>query len=242
MPEPVEDGVHADVGEDPFGRVGAHEAQRVVEAVAPDRTSERLADPERDVVAHDRERRRGGSRARGEAHPHRAASGAGNAVELVVQARVGETHLEPVDDRPAHVRQHRPRPAGLGAGHIGPDGPLTGPGELAAAERGEHGEDLVAVDPREHARLRREVAAHDLVDFELDDRGRAGELEVLRGRPHQRPPGDAFDHFDRGTEPAAAEQRALSRTQPAHDRQSPDERIERRLESVESERVQNGGA
>ena len=74
--EAVEHGVHADVGEDPLGRMGAHETERVVEAVARHGPAQRLADAERHVVADDRQRRRGRLEAAGRPHPHRAAAAA----------------------------------------------------------------------------------------------------------------------------------------------------------------------
>ena len=84
--EAVGDRVDADVGEDPVGRDAARDAQGVVEAVATGPVTERLRDPERHVVADDRERGRGHLEDARQPDPERAAAVARGAVELVEAA------------------------------------------------------------------------------------------------------------------------------------------------------------
>src|SRR6478735_9917760 len=87
--EPVGDGVHPDVGQDPLGLRPADHPKRVVEAVAAGALTEGLRDAEGHVVAHDRERGRVEIEQTGQAHPERAPTGSGGAVELVEAAGVG---------------------------------------------------------------------------------------------------------------------------------------------------------
>ena len=217
-------------------------AQRVVEAVAARRVAECLADAERHVVTEDAERRCRRLKAIGQAHPQRAAAIARRAVELVGIARVGHAGLEPIGDRPFEMRRERARPTVGHRGNVGVLRPLTGLGVAAAPERGDHREDLGARHAARHSTLRGRVPAHDFGDVELHDRVGLRELEELRGGPHERALRHALEHFDRGAERAASEQRPEARADATHHRQLPAQRIVGCLQPEELHRVQNAAA
>ena len=157
----------------------------------------------------------------GVADPERRAAGAGRAVEVLGRAEVRGAHLDALGDRARVVGPQRPGRALVGRRHVGPLGPLALPRELAPPERGEHGEDLLAADVREHASLAGGVAADDLAHLELHDVGRPRELEELRGGPHRAPARDVLEDGERRAEPAAAEQRTEAGADRAHDGQAP---------------------
>src|SRR5262249_48685021 len=116
-------------------------------------------------------------------------------------------------------------------------GPLALPRELAPTERGEHREDLLSADVREHTRLAGGVAADDFAHLELDDVRRARELEELRGGPHGAPSRDVLEDRERRAEAAATEQCAEPRADRAHDGKSPGVAARVVLEPVEGECV-----
>jgi hypothetical protein len=152
MAEAVLDGVDAHVGQDPLGGMTRDDAKSVVEAVAAGTRAERLADPERHEVADDRQC--GGRHVeRGQMDPERSPAVTRRAGKVVHRPAGGHPRLETVVDRALVSRQPVARRAALRRRHVGPDGPRPGEWEVASAERGGHGEDLLAVDARNRASL-----------------------------------------------------------------------------------------
>src|SRR6266508_6249376 len=99
VPEPVGDGMDAHVGYAPPGRASVRHSESVVETVAAGTPTERLPDPERHVVADDRERGRRHLEI-GQPHPEGTAAVTGLAVPLLEVPGPGEPHVEAVHDRP----------------------------------------------------------------------------------------------------------------------------------------------
>ena len=166
-----------------------------------------------------------------------AAAGAGRAVEVLGAAEVRGAHLHPLGDGALVVGPQRPRRARVGRRHVGPLGPLALPRELALPERGDHGEDLLTAEVRQHTSLAGGVAAHDLAHLELHDVGWPRELEELRGGPHRAPSRDVFEDGQRRAEPAAAEQRTEAGADRAHDGKAPRVAARVVLQPVEGECV-----
>ena len=81
---------------------------------------------------------------------------------------------------------------------------------VAAAEGGVDGDDLAAADVGDGTRLGGAVPFDGHGDVDVDHRSHAGERQVLRGRPHDRAPGGALERRDRGAEPTATEQEAMT--------------------------------
>ena len=99
VPEPVGEGMDADVGEHPLGGDAVRDAQRVVEAVAAGALAERLPDAERHEVADDRERRGRHLEQLGEPHPQRRVPRARRTGQLVRAHGRCDPLLEAVADR-----------------------------------------------------------------------------------------------------------------------------------------------
>ncbi len=217
MAEPVGDRVHAHVGEHPLGRDAVRDAQRVVKAVAAGALAEGLPDAERHEVADDRERRGRHLEELRQSDPQRGVAGAGRAGEIPRRAPARELGVETAADRalvPVHHRTRRASRADRGRRAAPPTDPARGSGRCPSAPTTIR--ISVVADARDHAGLGDLMTAHDLGDVELERRRRAGERQVLRGRPDARSSGELLHHLDARAEPAAAEQRARPRSEGAH--------------------------
>ena len=103
-----------------------------------------------------------------------------------IARETGDAHLEMIADRARMVggqRSTRCSPAAPPTSGRTTHSPVHR--RSRPAERGDDREDLLAVDPPEHACLGRRAPADDLDHFQLDDLRRSGELEVLDGGPDE---------------------------------------------------------
>ena len=133
--EPALDGVHPNVEQHPLGGNEAHDAQRVVEAVATTADAERLADTHRHEVAQHGER--SGVDAlleAGDPRPHDGLTVALRTVEVFPEPPLGEPLVESLGDRSLHLVAVGARGALLGTDHRRHAFELTGDLHRAVAE------------------------------------------------------------------------------------------------------------
>ena len=106
-------------------------------------------------------------------------------------------------------------------------------GTSRVPERGVDGEDLAVTDVCDRPRLGGPVAGDGDGHVDVHDLGRLRVRQVLRGRPHDRPPGGALQRLDGGPEAAAAEQEQTVGADAGHDLEVPPQRVVRRAQAEE---------